>query len=140
MAGKRKEGTVRTERDLAKYTEFLRGGYVLPSELTATATLRDGIMARVVVEIADGRAVAREVTVSSSKTTGVGWTTLSGIPIRDVVATGVLACLMRATTRKDGGIHLDPLGPNADPEEVREIVQGSVGYRPDLDRFEAVSS
>jgi hypothetical protein len=142
MAGKRREGTVYTERDFPLgYRVFLEGGYVLPTELTATATLKDSITAEVTVAIAEGRAKARKIVVASEKPNGIGWTTLASIEVRNIVATAVLDSLMRATTGTGGSITLLPLGkPELSSDEVREIVQGAVGYRPDLDRFKAVSS
>jgi hypothetical protein len=132
-------GKVSTRRDLWNYTVFPRDGYVLPSELAAHAELSDGTVVDVDVEITGGRARAHRVSLTAKEGTGIGWTELSRLPLRDIVGTAVLDALMKAAPGDDGTIHLAPL-VKADSDEVRQIVQGAVGYSPNYKGFERVAS
>jgi hypothetical protein len=122
-----------------------RDGYGLPRRITARATENPdlpGIIVTVEIEAEEGRARARSVLVETEGTAGVGWTVLANVPTRDIVATAVLASLWRMLPGDDEGTtrHL-PLSlsvADVDIDEVREIVQSAVGYRPNMDRFEGV--
>jgi hypothetical protein len=74
--------------DGSKDPIFLAGGFAIPAEFTAHAEEPDGTVVDVDVEIDERpRAVARKVSVTASGTGGVLWTTMSRVPIRDIVAT-----------------------------------------------------
>jgi len=119
-----------------------RDGYGLPRQITAHATDNPelpGVDVTVEIEIEEGRARARRVTVETDDPAGVGWTTVAAVPIRDITATAVLASLWRmGPGDEEGTIRYLPLSEAAhvDTGEVREIVQSVVRYAPDLDRFE----
>jgi hypothetical protein len=140
-------GTVHTSWDLSMPADFTtpRDGYALPRKLTARATedprLPD-VVVEVEIEIEEGRARATRVSVERSE--GVGWTALANVPVRDIVGTAVLTALHRVEPGDQPGsfrtVMLRMLGQRLDPDEAREIVQASVGYAPNLDRFEGVAS
>jgi hypothetical protein len=149
MPGRRADrGKVRTTWEWGSYSDMnlLAGGYALPRYLH-TVAYEDpdlpGVEIRAEVEITGGRARAIEVTVASPG--GVGWAMLSKVPVRDIVGTAVLAGLHRATTPDvKGRLSYEPISSapadELDVDEIRQIVQRSVGYRQDLDRFEQVAS
>jgi hypothetical protein len=129
---------VRTEvPDFGSYTVFPRDGYILPSQLIAR-TERDGVTVEIDVEIVGRRARARRVTVTAEEEAGIGWTALAGVDTRNIVATAVLSALMRASLPEEGTIHLAPLSPDVDADEVLQIVRDAVGYRPSLEKYEGV--
>jgi hypothetical protein len=148
MPGKRQDrGKVRTtwEWGAPPGADLLAGGYALPHRLHARAYEDPdlpGVEVEVEVEVTKGRARAVEIKVSTPD--GIGWATLSKVPVRDIVGTAVLAGLHRAVPDKQGRLTFVPVGSMApeelDVEEIRQIVQRSVGYRQDLDRFELVAS
>jgi hypothetical protein len=120
-----------------------RDGYGLPSQFTAVA--KDdpellGVVVTVEVEVEGGHARARSVCVETDGPGGIGWTTLANVRTRDIVATAVLTALWRmGPGDEEGTIRYLPLSEtDFDPDEVREIVQSSVGYNPNMDRFEGV--
>jgi hypothetical protein len=76
--------------------------------------------------------------VTAEDEAGIGWTALAGVDTRNIVATAVLATLMRATRVEEGTIHLAALGPDADADEVLQIVREAVGYRPSLEKYQGV--
>jgi len=140
-------GKVRTTWDFPiGFKDFTspRDGYGLPSRLTAVATEDPelpGVVITVEVAIEEGRARARSVEVETDDPAGVGWTILANAPVRDIVATAVLASLwLMGPGEEEGTIRYLPLSEatNVDVDEVREIVQSAVGYRPNIDRFEGV--
>jgi hypothetical protein len=148
MPGKRKDrGKVRTTWEWGSYSDMnlLAGGYALPRYLHAVANEDPdlpGVEIKAEVEVTEGRARAIEITVTSPD--GIGWAVLSKVPVRDIVGTAVMAGLHRATTPDvKGRLSYAPLGsvPADEPDvnEIRQIVQRSVGYRQDLDRFEQVA-
>ena len=111
--------------------------YVLPRHLSAHAELVDGTVVDVQIEVAGSRARARSVSVSTDRPNGIGWTTLSAVPTRDIVATACLDALRRADPGKRSRTTLTLRRPDKqDAEDVRRIVQGLVGYRPNLEGFE----
>jgi hypothetical protein len=136
----KKRGKVRVTFDFPEaYLDltFPRDGYALPRHLRATATENPdlpGVTVEVEVEIKEGRARPSSVKVSSDD--GVGWTTLSAIPVRDIVGTAVLHALHTVKPEGEGRIAYMPIDQNAPVDEVREIVQAAVRYAPDLDRFD----
>lgn len=118
-----------------------RDGYGLPSQMTATATENPdlpGVQVTVEIEVEEGRARARSVCVETDSPGGIGWTTLANVPVRDIVATSVFTGLWRmGPGEKEGTIQYLPLSEtDVDMDEVREIVQSSVGYSPNVDGFE----
>lgn len=126
-------------RDLRDYRVFPRDGYVLPSKLQAHVELEDGAQVDVDVEIVEGKARARRVCVAAEGRSGIGWTTLATVPTRDIVATAVVQSLMTAIPGDDGGIRMTPVDPEiVDLDEVQQVVDAVVRYRPDLERFEGV--
>jgi hypothetical protein len=122
-----------------------RDGYALPRKLKARATGNPRLPAAVVdVEIEIDGGKARATRVSVERLEGVGWTALANVPVRDIVGTAVLTALHRVLPGDQPGsfltVPLSMIGKKADPDEVREIVQESVGYAPNLDRFVGVAS
>jgi hypothetical protein len=129
MPPKSEKWKVRTTRELFDYSVFPRDGYVLPRKLKAHATAPDGTVADVEVEVANGRARARSVTVATEKPGGVGWTALAKVPIRNIVATACLDALFRVEVGDGEAMQLLPLR-KADADDARQVVQGLVGYKP----------
>jgi hypothetical protein len=112
---------------------------MLPRRLSAHATDDPdlpGLEVDVEIEIEQGRARASHLAVTAPD--GIGWATLSRIPVRDIVGTAVLTALMR-TRQGDGNAILPVPLERSDAQDARVIVQGLVGYRPDLERLEGVA-
>ena len=121
---------------LAEDPVFLAGGFAIPRGFTAHGEHpTDGTRADVEIEIGDGpRAVARTVSVSTDRPGGVLWNTMSRVPVRDLVGTACLMVLHRGRPTPDGNTGWLPIGPDdaADADELLQIVQGLVGYRPEM--------
>ncbi|SRR6266542_4093063 len=137
MAKKRKDrGSVHTEWAplwLLEDPVFLAGGFAIPSEFTAQTEGPDGTAVDVDIQIDQRpRAVARKVSVTAGGPGGVLWTTMSRVPIRDIVGTACLTALHRGQPTKDGKTTWHQVGPadTAASERVRQVVQELVGYRP----------
>jgi hypothetical protein len=116
---------------------FPRDGYALPRHLEARATENPdlpGVTVEVEIEITEGH--ARAISVKATSDDGVGWTTLSAVPVRDIVGTAVLSALHTVKPDGEGHIAYMPIDQNAPVDDVREIVQAAVRYAPDLDRFD----
>jgi hypothetical protein len=107
-------------------------GWLLPGRLTARSE-GDGKSVRIEIEVSGGKARAKEVTVSSDRPHGVGWSVLATLPVRNIVATACLDALRRAEPGDEGTLHLSA-PRKQDADEVRRIVQGLVGYRPKATR------
>jgi hypothetical protein len=148
VATKKKNGSGKAEirgKVSARYnfsggTSSPRDGWVLPGELQVHAELPDGIHVHVDVVVVEGRAKARSVTVSALLEHGVGWQALSKTPVRDIVAVGVLDALRKVTTYDDGTVLGILLPREKDMDEVNEIIQATVGYRPRTEGFERVNT
>lgn len=136
MARERKRGTVRTTYeflDLLKGAVFPAPGYALPSEITATAELEDGSVVVLELEVTPERALVRTLSVTTDREWGVSARVLASIPTRDIAATAVLDALHVLRPQRGKSYTLDKLGGRADAErseEVRQIVQKLVGYKP----------
>jgi hypothetical protein len=118
-----------------------RDGYGLPPRLEAV--FKDdaelpGVVVTVQIEVEVGRARATKVCVETESPGGIGWTTLASVRTRDIVATAVLTALGRLVPGDEEGTYRYVLLPDADydEDEVREIVRSSVGYTPNMDRYE----
>jgi hypothetical protein len=150
MATEKEEsrGTVQARWDLWDELSYPRDGWAIPRHLKVDWQLGE-IQAHVQVEVTEGRARARSVTVSTEAPRGVGWRALGKVPIRDIVATGVLEALRKVEPWADGALELPmmtdqgprlPVRPGPeDMDTVQEIVQAAVGYNPKTKGFEVVS-
>jgi hypothetical protein len=136
--GKEIRGTVRTRWDPFGDLSSPRDGWTLPRELELDAELPGDIQVHMDVDVRQGKARARSVTISTTKPHGVGWTALTQVPVRDLVATAVRDALLKSVPTSESSRELVPPGAK-DAEEVREVVQVAVGYRPDVEGFERVS-
>jgi hypothetical protein len=138
--GKVRTEQVRTERGPGTELIPLEGGFLVPQHIRAEAELPDGTTVHVEIEVSamGNRARPRTVCVTTDRRAGVGWATLSRIPVRDIVATACLDTLRRMQPMGNGEtIIVAPLG-SEDPERVRTVVQRLVGYKPKTDDFERV--
>jgi hypothetical protein len=137
--GKKTRGRVRTEWRPGSSKWAAVDEFVIPNRLTATAELPEGTTAVVEIEISEGRARPRSVCVSTDRPAGVGWATLSRVPVRNIVGFACLDTLAQARTLKDGTtLKITPLGKDANPEEVQAAVQKLTGYSPKVDDLERV--
>jgi hypothetical protein len=112
-------------------------GFALPRGFTVHGEHpTDGTSADVEVEIETTgprpRAVARRVSVTTDRSGGVLWNTLSRVPVRDLVATACLMVLHRGRPTEDGKTGWMPIGPqDVDAaDELLQIVRDLVGYVP----------
>jgi Family of unknown function (DUF5719) len=128
------EGTVRIRWESLSDTTSPRDGWHLPREMGLDADLEDGVQVHIDVEVVEGRARARSVTVRTDKPHGVGWTALSNVPVRDLVASGVRGALHRLVPEGEGRMVLKAPS-EADADVVLQIVRDSVGYNPKIERF-----
>jgi hypothetical protein len=126
---KESRGTVRMSSNWLEGFTTPRDGWVLPRKLKADAELPGGVQVSIEVEVEEGRARARSVTVSTTNPHGVGWKALSEIPARDIVATAVLDSLQKVVPVSEEEVKY-VIPERADAEQVREVVQAAVGYRP----------
>lgn len=112
-----------------------RDGWHLPRGMDLDWDGPDDVHVHIEVEVAEGKAKARSVTVRTDKPHGVGWTALSNVPVRDLVATGVRAALHRLVPEGEG--RLVPVRPDpvSDADVIVQIVRDSVGYNPNVERF-----
>ena len=133
--GRQDRGTVRTTWDPLGDLSSPRDGWTLPRELELDAELPGDVQVHIDVEVRQGKARARSVNVSTTRPHGVGWTALSQVPVRDLVATAVLDALLKSVPTSESSRELVPPEPK-DAETVREVVQAAVGYRPDVEGFE----
>lgn len=117
-------------------------GYALPSEITAHTELADGTLVEIEVAVTGERAWARSVCASTENPRGVGWTTLSRVPIRNIAATAVLTALHKLTPTDDGRVSFMQVGADdaENADDIRQIVQAAVGYAPDTSKFKGVPS
>src|SRR6266545_2653397 len=122
-------GLIRTGKDPALLEPvFVGTGFIVPKSFTAHWDSPNGTQADVEVEISGKRAVARKVTVNSTK--GLGWRTLAGIPLRDVIATAILMVIQHGKPTEDGKIgFMPPAGPH-ERKEAWEVMRSLVGYKP----------
>jgi hypothetical protein len=108
----------------------LEGGYALPERFNLVAGIKDRtsdvIQVEIEVVVAEGRARARKVSVSSDRPLGVGSLTLRAVPIREMMAGGIRGYLHRVELDKEGGASVE-LVETLD-ERAREVVQRLVGY------------
>ena len=124
----KRKGAVRTPGfPLEAELTFVADGYMLPRRFPADYTSDDGVSVHIDVEVEDRQAVARRLTVESAN--GISSTMLRRVPVRDIVATGCLNELQRVDVHPDGVIELVGFGPDQ-VDEVREVIQGVVGYSP----------
>jgi hypothetical protein len=133
-SGKEDRGTIRSKWDWLSGFTSPQDGWVVPREGTADGELPGGTRVHVEIEVAEGRARARRVTVESDQPHGVGWRALAKAPVRDMVATAVLGGLYRTMPGDEGAVQLVPLEPK-DAEEALEVVRAAVGYKPDTEGF-----
>jgi hypothetical protein len=141
LGGKKKEearGTVRSRWDWLSGFTTPRDGWAIPREGRADAELPGGLLVHIEIEVEEGHARARSVTVSTENPHGVGWRALSQIPARDIVATAILDGLMKAGPGDEGAVQLLPPG-RADADQLREVVQAAVGYRPRVEGFRVIA-
>lgn len=135
MAPKRRSrGSVDVDATAAQKSApvFVADGYVVPSSIPAKATLPDGTTVSLAIEVSGDPPHARAVRMTVESEQGIGWTTLANVPVRDIVATAVLAVLMRATVGRDGSIALAP--PAKGQEQAAwEVMRTLVGYVPNTD-------
>jgi hypothetical protein len=117
---------------------FLSDGFTVPRQFPVHVDFPDDVQMDLDVEVADGRARARRVTVSHPG--GIGWATLAKLPVRDIVGTAVLMVLQRATVQDHGDIRLEFLLGDEGDEQAWRVMQQLVGYSPKTDDFERVSS
>lgn len=136
MATKKKEEwTVRWRSDWNEGFTSPRDGWILPRKLEADAE-RAGVRVSVEIDVEEGKARARRVSVETDNPHGVGWTELAKIQVRNIVGTAVLGSLMKTAAGDEGAVQLLP-PERKDSDTVRQIVQGAVGYRPRTLRTEA---
>jgi hypothetical protein len=139
VSKKKSRGKVATRWNLTGPTTSPRDGWLLPRELELDAELPGGVLVHIVVGVVEGKARARSVTVRTDKPHGVGWTALSNVPVRDLVATAVLGALHKLVPEGKVGRLVLATPSKADADVVRRIVQSSVGYRPKTEGFEVAS-
>lgn len=114
----------------------IAGGFAIWPEFEVISTFtekgRDPIGINVLVEVSKERARAKRVSVERED--GVSSTTLRGVPIRDVVATGVRRVLMRVELSSTGkGAKMTPVAEDFGPTEL-EAVKRIVGYIEEVKR------
>jgi hypothetical protein len=100
---------------------------MLPAKVTAEAD-RGGVRVEIEIDVVEGRARARRVTVETDNPHGVGWAALAKAPIRDIVATAILASLWKTVPDADGVPNIVPM-ERADEAAAHDVVQAAVGYR-----------
>lgn len=115
------------------------GGYMLPRQLHAQVEMDDGTVVDLDIDVDTDRVRTRSVTVSTERPGGVGWSTLARVPTRDIAAAACSGALKRMEVKGPGHAAVYAIR-DSDRDQVREIVQGLVGYRPDLERFKAVEA
>lgn len=127
-----------------KDRQWMEGGYAIPRSFTVRAEAyfapaepppvgrwvydEDPTWtAEVQVEISEGKARTRSLTITTDTPGGVTSTTLRQVPIRVIVVEGVLRALRRTEEDEDGTMRLAPLTlPEA--KEAYALVERIVGY------------
>jgi hypothetical protein len=140
MAGKDKKAQVRTTWDFLESIRdpvVLAGGFTIPSELNVSTESSPGVHVEmhVVVEAATTKSPAKartdSVTVQTHRRGGIGLDVLRGISVRNIMATALLDALHKVEVSPDGSVRFAKVGGTRDAarsEEIREVVQGLVGW------------
>jgi hypothetical protein len=133
MARKDKEPQVRTTWDFlesALEPVVLAGGFALPRELNVDAEPTPGVTVKLHVVVDDEHARCDSVTLQTDQLNGIGLDVMRRVPIRNLMATALLAALHKVEFSADGSVRLNPVtARNADrSEEIRAAVQKLVGW------------
>jgi hypothetical protein len=133
MAGKTKKPQVRTTWEFEEFylnPVYLAGGFTIPSELNVSTESSPGVHVEMHVVVEAAKARTDSVTIQTDRRGGIGLDVLRGVPVRNIMATALLDALHKFQSFPDGSAQFDKVSPRdiARSEEIREIVQGLVGW------------
>lgn len=106
------------------------GGFAIPPTFDVIATVHDPKLGPITVEfpveVSEGRARVRKVTVGTERPTGVGYNVLRAVPVRDLLASACALVLRKVEFTKPGSAKLTLA--QADEASI-EAIRTLVGWR-----------